>query len=65
MGTIRLAEVGDRCEISDPNWEGIHGIVTKVDRSRKRCCVEFTFANIQRSVWIGYDLVKRTEEDKQ
>lgn len=65
MGTIRLVEVGDRCEVSDPNWEGIHGIVTKVDRSRKRCCVAFTFANIQRSVWVGYDLVKRTEDDKQ
>ena len=61
MGTIRLAEVGDRCEVSDPNWEGIHGTVTKVDRSRKRCCVEFQFANIQRSVWVGYDLVKRSE----
>ena len=58
MGTVHLAQVGDRCKIADPVWENMSGIVIKVDRSRKRCCLEFEFAQKKRTVWVGYDLVK-------
>ena len=62
MGTIRLAEVGDRCVVSDPAWSGVEGTILKVDRSRKRCCVEFSFDQNRWNVWLGYDLVKRVED---
>ena len=62
MGTIRLVEVGDRCHVADPIWENLSGVVTKIDRGRKRCQGEFTFATIRRSVWVGYDLVKAETE---
>ena len=65
MGTVRLAEVGDRCEVDDPVWENLQGTLIKVDRSRKRCCIEFEFAKVKRSVWVGYDLVRRYDPDKQ
>ena len=58
MGTIRLAQVGDRCVISDPVWAGMRGVITKIDRGRRRCCVEFEFAGDMRSVWLGYDMVR-------
>ncbi len=64
MGIARLAEVGDRCELDDPVWKSIQGTVVKMDRSRKRCCVEFEFAKTKRSVWVGYELVKRCEPEK-
>ena len=68
MGTVRLAEVGDRCRIADPAWDGMHGIVVKLDRGRKRCCVEFEFDGIRRNVWVGYEIVEaeitaRMDED--
>ena len=63
---LKNRTVPDRKErVTDPLWEKMEGTVIKVDRGRKRCCVEFQFANIQRSVWVGYDLVKRSEEDNQ
>ena len=58
MGTVRLAQVGDRCQIADPAWENVRGTIVKIDRSRKRCCLEFEFAGVKRSVWVGYELVK-------
>lgn len=60
LGTIRLAEEGDRCTVTDPLWEKMEGKVIKVDRSRKRCCVEFTFDSIRRTVWLGYELIQPT-----
>lgn len=62
LGTVRLAEEGDRCVIDDPRWAGMDGSIVKVDRGRKRCCVAFTFDEVRRTVWLGYDLVRRTEE---
>ncbi|MBR3741861.1 MAG: hypothetical protein IKN04_15650 [Clostridia bacterium] len=58
MGTVRLAQVGDRCQVDDPVWKSIHGSIVKIDRSRKRCCLEFEFAKTKRTVWVGYDMVK-------
>ena len=69
LGTVRLAEVGDRCVIDDPLWKDMEGTVTGVDRGRKRCCVEFMFDRMrrrvevafdgqQRSVWLGYEMVR-------
>ena len=58
IGTIRLAQVGDRCRVADPIWENMQGTIIKLDRGRKRCCVEFEFDQIRRTVWVGYDLVK-------
>ena len=61
MGTIRLAEEGDRCYVDDPVWKPLQGTLVKVDRGRRRCCVSFEFAKQQRTVWVGYELVRRAE----
>ena len=57
IGCIKLKEVGDKCKIADPAWENIEGTVVKLDRGRKRCCVAFEFDGVERTVWVGYDLV--------
>lgn len=57
IGVIRLAEVGDRCTIDDPAWSDMQGKIVKLDRGRKRCCVEFEFDKVKRTVWVGYELV--------
>ena len=58
MGIIHLAEVGQYCTVDDPLWQKMKGKVIKIDKGRKRCCVEFCFDNIQRTVWLGYELVQ-------
>ena len=63
LGTVRLAEVGDRCHVADPLWENLHGTIVKIDRGRKRCCVEYVFDRVKRSVWVGYEMVKTENED--
>ena len=62
MGTIQLVEIGQYCTVSDPMWQKMEGKVIKIDRGRKRCCVEFTFDNIKRTVWLGYELIKPNNE---
>ena len=58
LGIIHLAEIGERCTITDPLWQKAEGKVIKIDRGRKRCCVEFTFDDVRRTVWLGYDLIE-------
>lgn len=58
MGTIRLAEEGDRCVINDPLWKNTEGRILKIDRGRKRCCIEITFDGVKRKIWLGYDLIQ-------
>ena len=64
MGTIQLTEVGQYCTVNDPLWQKMEGKVIKIDRGRKRCCVEFNFDNIKRTVWLGYELIKPKNESK-
>ncbi len=63
LGTIQLTEVGQLCMVTDPLWQKMRGKVIKIDRGRKRCCVEFTFDNVQRTVWLGYDLVRPIKQE--
>ncbi len=57
IGTAHVMQVGDRCRLTDPLWENVHGTIQKMDRGRKRCCVEFEFDGEKRTVWVGYDMV--------
>ena len=58
LGTVQLFEEGDRCSLADPSWEHVQGTILKMDRGRKRCCVEFEFDHVKRSVWVGYELIR-------
>lgn len=58
IGYIPLVQEGTRCRVSDPAWIGIHGRVIKMDRGRRRCCVEFEFDHVKHTVWIGYEIVE-------
>lgn len=62
IGTIHLVEIGERCIVADTSWKKMEGKVVKLDRGRKRCCVEFVFDNIRRNVWLGYDLIGSMKE---
>ena len=64
MGTIQLVEEGQHCTVNDPLWQKMEGKVIKIDRGRKRCCVEFTFDDTRRTVWLGYDLIQLAKEDQ-
>ncbi len=63
MGIIHLIEEGQYCTVKDPLWQKIEGKVIKIDRGRKRCCVEFTFDNMRRTVWLGYELIRPINEE--
>ena len=58
IGVISLTEIGEHCIITDSIWEEMEGKVIKMDRGRKRCCVEFAFDSVRRTIWLGYDLVE-------
>ena len=64
MGIIQLAEVGQYCTVDDPLWQKMEGKVIKIDRGRKRCCVEFNFDNTRRTVWLGYELIHLAKDEK-
>ncbi len=59
IGNVSIAQEGDFCVITDPSWRELHGKIIKMDRGRKRCCVEFEFDGIVRTVWIGYEMIKQ------
>lgn len=57
LGQVLLVQEGDRCIVNDPSWQGIQGTVVRMDRGRKRCCLEFVFNNVKRSIWVGYEML--------
>lgn len=63
MGSIHLVKDGQYCTMYDPLWREMEGKVIKLDRGRKRCCVEFSFDGIRRTIWLGYDLIQPNEND--
>ncbi len=63
MGSLTLVQEGDRCIVSDPAWDGLNGIVIKMDRGRKRCCIEYQFDSETRTIWVGYELVRMNTEE--
>lgn len=65
IGNIPLVQEGDYCIVSDPSWQGMHGKVIKMDRGRKRCCIEFEFDGIARTIWVGYNLLEKDQTTKQ
>ena len=58
MGTVPLIQEGEKCRISDPAWERMSGKVIKLDRGRKRCCIEYSFDGIARTIWVGYEILE-------
>ena len=59
IGIIPLIREGERCRINDPAWEDIQGKVIKIDHGRERCCVEYIFDNIRRTIWAGYEILAK------
>ncbi len=57
IGSVPLVQEGERCVVADPSWQGMHGTVVKIDRGRKRCCIQFEFDRIARTIWVGYNLI--------
>ena len=62
LGILQLTEVGQYCTVDNPLWQKMKGKIIKIDRGRKRCCVEFAFDNTLRTVWLGYEMVKPVKE---
>ena len=56
LGTIHLVAEGDRCVINDPIWKNAKGRILKIEKKKKRCCLEINFDNIPRTIWLGYDM---------
>jgi len=57
MGNVSLVQEGSRCRINDPAWSELHGEVIKMDRERKRCCIQFEFDETKRTIWAGYEII--------
>ena len=62
MGTVSLLQEGDRCRVADSAWKDIQGKVVKMDFGRKRCCIEFEFDEVRRTIWVGYEMVRKDPE---
>ncbi len=58
IGILQIDEINQFYTISDLLWQQMEGQIIKIDRERKRCCVEFSFDNKKRTVWVGYDIKK-------
>ena len=58
IGNIPLIREKDRYIVSDPAWGKVSGRVIKIDRERKRCCVEYEFDGIVRTLWAGYEYLE-------
>lgn len=56
IGNVTLIQNNGRCILSDPAWNSFNATIIKLDRERKRCCVQFEFDDAIRTIWIGYEI---------
>ena len=64
IGSVPLLQDGARCFVADPSWQGMQGTVIKMDRGRRRCCLEFVFDEVRRTIWVGYEMLQPETENK-
>ena len=64
IGSVPLVQEGDHCFVADPSWQGMQGTVVKLDRGRRRCCLEFMFDDVRRTIWVGYELLNPNNDSK-
>lgn len=49
---------GDRLTVKNGLFQGQKAEIKKVDRRKQRLQLEFTFDNMNRTLWLGYDVVE-------
>lgn len=65
IGNLLLAEKDGRYRTADPAWAEQSCRVIKLDRGRRRCCIEFEFDGITRTLWAGYETVDSAPEEEK
>ena len=59
IGTAKAYQEGDQVKLADGILADANGQILKVDRRRQRALVQFQFADADRRVWVGYDLIEK------
>ena len=61
LGIVQVIQEGDQVKAEDPLFGGRIGRVLRLDRRKKRAKIEYEFDGQLRSVWIGCDILYRTD----
>ena len=58
VNAVRVYHEGELLRLSSGLFGGMEGEILRVDHQRKRLQLRFTFKDIARTVWVGYDVVE-------
>lgn len=61
LGIVQVIQEGDQVKAEDPLFGGRIGKVVRLDRRKKRAKIEYEFDGQLRTVWIGCDILYRTD----
>ena len=58
LGVVKTFREGERVVLNDPLFDGMNGVITKLERNKGRACVAFDFDRTRRSVWVAVDILE-------
>lgn len=63
IGFFPAYEQGDRVRLDSSLLEGVEGVITRLDRAKKRAEIEFDFDGKKQRVWCGIELIASGRKD--
>ena len=64
IGVMKAVQVGDRVEIVDDLFKGLHGKITRMNRTRKNICVTLNTKSAPMQIMLSYEIVEKILESK-
>ena len=58
IGLMKAVQIGDRVEIIDDLFKGLHGKITRMNRTRKNICVRLNTKNAPMQIMLSYEIVE-------
>ena len=61
LGILKAYQEGDRVKLDSHLYHGFEGEIIRLDRRKGRAQIRFDFDGREQKVWVGYDLMEKTE----
>ena len=64
IGVMKAVQVGDRVEIVDDVFKGLHGKIARMNRGRKNICVTLDTKNAPMKIYLSYKVIETIDAGK-
>ena len=64
LGIMKAVQEGDQVRLAGELYHGFTGEIVRLDKRKGRAQIRFGFDGHVQNVWVGYDLIRPSSEDR-